>query len=90
LNAPTVHWYWPDGHAQLPPGPEHVSPITRQSLLLQHVLFGMHALLTVQTFAPTPHVHMPPAIGQNEFVTGQSAAVQHRLFAMHELVTMHA
>jgi hypothetical protein len=79
------------GHVQLPPGPVHCSPVTRQSLLLQHVLFGMQLLLTAQTLSLAPHVHMPPGIGQLEPVIElQSIVVQHVPIGMHALFAVHA
>jgi hypothetical protein len=37
-----VHPFWPTGHWQEPPGPEHVSPEMEQSVLVQQDEAGMH------------------------------------------------
>lgn len=77
----------PLGQRQLPPGPEQFSPMTRQSLLVQHVFVGMHELLTVQTLSPDGHEHTPPGAGQvSPVMAAQSGAVvQHDVVGMHEL-----
>ena len=39
----------PAAHPQMPPGPEHVWPLTEQSELVQQSAFEMQALLAAQT-----------------------------------------
>jgi len=81
----------PLGHRQLPPGPLQFSPVTRQSLLVQHVLFGMHELLTVQTLSPEAQAQTPPGAGQvSPVMAAQSGAVvQHEVVGMQELLATH-
>jgi hypothetical protein len=81
----------PLGHRQLPPGPLQFSPVTRQSLLVQHVLLGMHELLTVQTLSPEAHEHTPPGAGQvSPVMAAQSGLVlQHDVLGMQELFAAH-
>jgi len=81
----------PLGHRQLPPGPEQFSPVTRQSLLVQHVLVGMHELLTVQTLSPEAQAQTPPGAGQvSPVMAAQSGAVvQHEVVGMQELLATH-
>jgi hypothetical protein len=72
------------GQLQLPPGPEHVSPVTVQSPLLQHDPIGMHALLVGQNFWPAAQLQEPP--GPEQLVPPpQSAFVQHSAWVMHWL-----
>jgi hypothetical protein len=78
------------GQVQLPPGPVQDSPVTRQSLLVQHVLVGMHELLTVQTLLPAGQPQAPPGAEHVSLVTVQSALVQHAVLGMHALLPMQA
>jgi len=77
----------PFGQTQLPPGPVQFSPVTRQSLLVQHVLLGMHVLFTAQTLSPEAQAHTPPGAGQvSPLTAAQSAVVQHDVLGMQELL----
>jgi hypothetical protein len=85
-----VHTDPPFGHVQLPPGPVQVSPVARQSLLVQHVLVGMHVLLTLQILSPVAQSHVPPGLEQVSPVTLQSALVQQAVVGMHALLPTQA
>jgi hypothetical protein len=74
---------------QLPPGPVHVSPDTRQSALVQQVEVGMHWLLTEQSL-PVGQPHEPPGDGQVWPGTVQSAFVQQVPVEMQALLAAHA
>jgi hypothetical protein len=53
--------FCPVGHAHLPPGMGHTSPVTVHSPLVQHVFCGMQLSLAKQGFLPVGHVrtHWP-------------------------------
>jgi hypothetical protein len=78
------------GQVQLPPGPVQLSPVTRQSLLVQHVFVGTHELLTVQTLFPEAHPHVPPGAEHASPVTLQSALVQQSVVGMQALLPTQA
>jgi len=80
------------GQMQLPPGPVQVSFVTRQSLLVQHVLVGMHVLFTGQTLLLAAHAHTPPGDGQVSPLTAMQSGtvVQHDVLGMQELFAVQA
>jgi hypothetical protein len=91
LNEPFVQTVPPLEHVQFPPGPVHVCPPTRQSLLLQHVLLGMQELLAAHTLLFAPQLQVPPGVGHVEPVMPlPSVSVQQLPLAMHEFVATHA
>jgi hypothetical protein len=58
----TAHAFWPLGHAHAPPGAGQLSPVTVQSLLVQHDPVGMQTSPLGQYCVPVAHasVHIPP------------------------------
>ena len=80
------------GHVQLPPGPVQLSPVTRQSLLVQQVLVGMHVLFTEQTLSPAAHEQTPPGAGQVSPLTAlqSGTVVQQDVLGMQELFAVQA
>jgi hypothetical protein len=91
LKLPVVQTFPPLAQLQLPPAPVHVSPVTRQSAVVQQVVFGMHALLTVQTLSLAPQLQVPPGVGQVEpEMLLQSALSQQFAFGMHALFAVQA
>jgi hypothetical protein len=78
------------GQTQLPPAPVQVWPVTRQSLLVQHVFVGMHELLTVHTLFPEAQAQVPPGAGHVSPVTVQSVFVQQSVLGMQELLATQA
>jgi hypothetical protein len=91
LKLPVVQTLPPLAQAQFPPGPVHDWPVTRQSPLVQHVLFGMHELLTVQTLLFAPQLHVPPGVGHVAPDTLlQSELSQQFAFGMHALLAVQA
>jgi len=70
------------GHEQAPPGCGQVSPDTVQSVFVQHVPCGMHAL--PQTLPLLGQLHVPPGPEQTSPLTVQSAFVQHEELGMQD------
>jgi hypothetical protein len=91
LKPTVVQTFPPLAHAQLPPGPVQAWPLTRQSALVQQVVFAMHELLTVHTLSLAPQLHVPPGDGQLEPVMLlQSVLVQQFPVAMQALFAVQA
>jgi hypothetical protein len=75
---------------QVPPGAVQVWPVKRQSSARQHVLVGIHELLTVHALYPEAQPHVPPGAEQVSPVTEQSALVQHSVLGMQALLATQA
>ncbi len=61
-----------------------------QSLVVQQVLLGMHALLAPHAFCPDGHTHRPPGAAHVSPLTpAQSALVQHAAVGMHAALAPH-
>jgi hypothetical protein len=80
----------PVGQAQVPPGPEQVSPETVQSVLVQHVVPTMHWLLAAQAFWPPGQVQVEPGVGQVSPAIMQSFVVQQAPSGMQVSPETHA
>jgi hypothetical protein len=61
---------------------EHVSPEIEQSVLVQHVVDGMHWLFAAHAFWPPGQVHWAPGLAHVSPTILQSFVVQHAPMAM--------
>ncbi len=84
-----AHALKPLGHAQLPPGVPHVSPVTVQSAVEQQVLLVMQVPLAAQALSPVGHEHVPPGPEHVWPEMAQSVVVQHVVLGMHWLLAGH-